>query len=86
MMSEIIFLPRRCVTNLNKKYPIPRKYIKETSRDKRDFNDKYILAVTKRNKALRYSGTLPAKVAVIGKFGFWVDNDYPQFPKHRLRK
>ena len=80
-----MFLPKRHFTNLNKKYPVPIRYIKQNSRDKHDFNDRYILAVNKRIKALRYSCTVSFKVAVIGKFGFWVDNDYPQFPKHRLR-
>lgn len=86
-MSEIVWLPNRSLENLNKKCPVPRQYIKQNSRDKHDFNDKYILAVTYRINFLRHHHTLPKKVRVITKMsGFWVDVRHPGFPKHRLRK
>ena len=77
----------RLMDYLNKKHPVPRQYIKQNSRDKHDFNDKYILAVRYRIIFLRQSSTLPKKVRVITKTsGFWVDVRRPEFPKHRLRK
>jgi len=77
----------RLMDYLNKKHPVPRQYIKQNSRDKHDFNDKYILAVTYRINFLRRKHALPKKVRVITKMsGFWVDVIHPGFPKHRLRK
>lgn len=86
-MSKIICLPDRSLENLNKKCPVPRQYIKQCSRDKHDFNDKYIVAITYRINFLRHKSALPKKVRIITRTsGFWVDARRPDFPKHRLRK
>jgi hypothetical protein len=64
----------RLMNYINKKYPVPRQYIKQNQRDKHDFNDRYIAAMTKRIKAFRRNAVLPKKKAVISKRGgFWVD-------------
>ena len=55
------------------KYPTPRPHKQQTQRDKHDFNDLYIAAVTKRIKALRRSSLIPKKKAVITKrWGVWI--------------
>ena len=55
------------------KYPTPRPYKRQTQRDKHDFNDLYIAAVTKRIKALRRSSLIPKKKAGISKrWGVWI--------------
>jgi hypothetical protein len=66
----------RTIDRICKKYPVPRPYIRQNQRDKHDFNDRYIAAVTKRIKAFRRKAVLLKKKAVISKRGgFWVDTD-----------
>ena len=74
------------IDKLNKRYPVPRAYKKQTQNDIRQFNRLYIIAVTNRIKALRHHCPMPARIGSLTLFGiFWVDVDTPQFPKHRLK-
>jgi len=60
----------------NKKYPVPRQFVRQNQRDKHDFNDLFIAVVTKRAKALRCNHVVPKKKAVVSKrWGFWVEVD-----------
>ena len=57
-----------------RKYPTTRPFLRQTQRDKHDFNDRYIAAATKRIKAMRLGNLIPKKKAVISKmWGFFVD-------------
>lgn len=69
---------------LNKKYPVPRQYVNESSNDKRTFNDRYITAVRRRMKALRVYRPIPTKVARLNIWKkFCVTAEAPQFTKPR---
>ena len=66
----------RLMEYFNKKYPVPKRFVRQSQRDKHDFNDLYIAMVAKRIKALRYNEVLPKKKSVVSKrWGFWVEVD-----------
>ena len=66
----------RLMDYFNKKHPVPKQFVRQTQRQKHDFNDLYIAMVAKRIKALRYNDVLPKKKAVVSKrWGFWVEVD-----------
>ena len=66
----------RLMDYFNKKYPVPKQFVRQNQRDKHDFNDLFIAVVAKRTKALRYNEVLPKKKSVVSKrWGFWVEVD-----------
>lgn len=55
---------------------VPRQFIHQSSRDKHDFNIRYITAVTKRIRWYKKHCVLPKPIGKINNHRFWIDIDY----------
>jgi hypothetical protein len=65
---------------LDRKYPVPRQDVRESSRDKHDFSGDYCRAVIKRIKALRHNVPHPKGVMHFDFGGrIFIDVQQPDF-------
>jgi len=81
-----IYHSKRFMNQLNRKYPVPRHYVRESSRDKHDFSGDYCRAVIKRIKALRHNVPYPKRVMCIDSGGrIYIDAQQPDFKRYIRR-